>query len=757
MIVKTHAQPHQHYSIFKYILILMLIPLIVTGCLDKQIAKYQIGKVEKLVLQAKDLQAELHAPDKLKQTEATLKKANDLYSAGNYIEARATIKTALTLAKDLFDTTLRKKADADAELANKKFRVATDNEGRRYNPQLYDQIKLSLDKVRNMHAKKNYDRTIQYSKEVINGVATLLKEVVDSANKSVNDVKNKLEEARVDEAEIRAPDAWLKAKDAVNEADKSLAQEQYLHATEQAKNALSLAETADNIALESRARDEVAAADKLMVALQEANAQKYVSLEYNSVKEHFATAWRAFNSKDYKIAVQVAKMVQNEAPSILAKAEKLRLKEILANDVKSIDLVRANDGEKYAPTFLAEAEALYEEANKAYEASEYEQVKKLDGEIRDKIDRANDQLRLRASDELQKADIAIKDAQDAQATIYAGDILATALFLKSLAEGKLENKQYRDAIVTAQATIEKAQEAKTAAIKRNAEISLIASEKEISRTVGEGGDLYAVEEMKAARALLASGKEALDAQQYTKAIDLAGQIESKCAEAITTIRSKAVANITETNNTITNAEDEKYMVKKYAPELLAQAKTLLDEANTKLNAKRYNLALESAVESQNVAISAKNKSIRLQIADRTPLVQQQIDEAKLAGAYNYAITEYDNALTKLNTSQTDLQAGKFDLALEDIDKSEQFAQTALNGQIIKAKKTIETAKAIGAWKFEPATMQAAVIQLDLAEREMKAKRYPESLRAATEALDIATKTAKNTKDKIVTLEVSQLI
>lgn len=756
MTPQHHLSTRKYYGGIKFIIIFAILTIGLTGCLDKQFAKWQMGSVEKLILKAKDYEAEKYAPDKLKTTQDIFNRATQLYNAGNYKEARATIKTASTLAKDLFETTRQRKADADFELADKKFRIATDNDGRKYNPQLYDQIKLSLDKLRNAHTKKNYDKTIQFAKEVMSGVATLLKDVIDTANKYVSDAKNKLDEARVNEAEIRAPDAWLKAKDAVAEADKLLTDERYIIATDKAKTALILAETADNRALESKARDEVANAEKLMLALEEANAKKYVALEYNSVKQHFATAWSAFNSQDFKVAVQVAKMVQNEAPSILAKAEKLRLKEMLDNSAKNIDLVRANDGEKYAPTFLAEAQTIYDAATTAYQASEYEQVKKLIDDIANKIDRANDQLRLRANDEIQKAEISIKDAQDAQATIYAGDILATSLFLKSLAEKKLEDKQYRDAIVTAQATIEKAQEAKMAAIKRNAEISLVAAEKEISRTVGEGGDLYAIDEMKDARALLTSGKEALNAQQYTKAIDIAGQVESKCAEAITTIRSKAIAKINETNNTIANVEEGKYLVTKYAPELLRQAKVLLDDANTKLTAKRYNLALEGAIESQNVAISAKNKSIRQQIIDRTPGVQQQIDEAKIAGAYGYAIEEYDKALAKLSASQTDLQAGKFDLALQDINDAELAAQGALNGQINKAKQAVAVAKEVGAWKYEPNSLQIAVVQLDLAEREMKAKHYPESLRAATASLIAADKASIDTKDRIVAYQVNQI-
>jgi hypothetical protein len=741
---------------FKIIIILTILTISFTGCLDKQFAKWQMGSVEKLILKAKDYQADIYAPELLKQTQDAFNKATQLYNAGNYKDARAIIKSTAALAKTLFETTRQRKADADFELADKKFRIATDNEGRKYNPQLYDQIKLSLDRLRNAHTKKNYDKTIQYAKDVITGVATLLKDVIDTANKYVTDAKNKLEDARVDEAEIRAPDAWLKAKDAVAESDKLLTQDKYIIATDKAKAALILAENADNRALESKARDEVANAEKLMLALEEANAQKYVTLEYKAVKEHFATAWSAFNSQDFKVAVQVAKMVENEAPSVLAKAEKLRLKELLDISAKNIDKVRANDGEKYAPTFLAEAQAIFDAATTAYQASEYEQVKKLIDDIANKIDRANDQLRLRASDEIQKADIAIKDAQDAQATIYAGEILATAISFKTLAEKKLENKDFRDAIVTAQATIEKAQEAKMAAIKRNAEISLIAAEKEISRTVGEGGDLYAVDEMKEARALLASGKEALNAQQYTKAIDIAGQVESKCAEAITTIRSKAIAKINETNNTIANVEEDKYLVAKYAPEILRQAKALLDDANAKLTAKRYNLALEGAVESQNVAISAKNKSIRQQIIDRTPGVQQQIDEAKIAGAYGYAIEEYDKALSKLSAAQTDLQAGKFDLALLDINDAEHAAQGALNGQINKAEKAVAAAKEVGAWKYEPSSLEVAVVQLDLAQKEMKAKHYPESLRAATASLMAADKASGDTKNKIVYYQVEQL-
>ncbi|MFB3896293.1 MAG: hypothetical protein ACE14V_08320 [bacterium] len=163
------------------------------------------------------------------------------------------------------------------------------------------------------------------------------------------------------------------------------------------------------------------------------------------------------------------------------KTDKLQFKDLLIIVSHNIDQVRTNDGEKYAPTFLAEAQASYYAAITAYQANDFTQVKKLYDEITTKINRANDQLRLRASDEIQKAELAIKEARDAQAPVYAGEILATAIAFKNIAEQKLEHKQYRDAIVTAQAVIEKALKAKTEAINRN-------PAKKLSESVNKGND-----------------------------------------------------------------------------------------------------------------------------------------------------------------------------------------------------------------------------------------------------------------------------
>ncbi|MDI6782698.1 MAG: hypothetical protein QME64_01220, partial [bacterium] len=80
MTAKSYYRTTPPYSAIKFLLVLTILIFSLTGCLDKQFAKWQMGSVEKLILKAKDYEAEKYAPGRLKQTKDNFDKATQLYN-----------------------------------------------------------------------------------------------------------------------------------------------------------------------------------------------------------------------------------------------------------------------------------------------------------------------------------------------------------------------------------------------------------------------------------------------------------------------------------------------------------------------------------------------------------------------------------------------------------------------------------------------------------------------------------------------------
>lgn len=742
------------------IALFLSLTILLTGCFEKQLSQFKNSSTEKMVFKAKDMEAGKYATQLFSTATTELEASKRTLSQGNYTEAYEHSKNAANAAKQAYDTALAAKSEADFNTAEQKFKVATENEGKRTNASLYQKIQDNLEKARKYHSrtKKNYKLIIDSSNQVIDDVKTLLAEVTKLADKEVTEATMIFDDARRNEAETRAPDAWIKAKALVDESLKLRSAEQYYKAIEKAKEAQNQANEANQLAMESKSREEMVEAEKQMGQLREVEANKYVRSRFTIIEENYLRAQQAYRDKDYRIAIDVARRVIDQSPPVIEESSRLQLQDQIRIAQVDIDKLKINDAEKYSPTFLSEAEALLEEAKKSFKSQEFDQVKSLQKEIRVKIDLANERLRVRAEDHIRDAEIAIQDAEDSGAGNYAPELLKRAQEMSGNSRKLLSNKMFRDSILMAGATVNKAQEAKTATIKKKAEISLNATEKVISNAVGDGAQLYATEDIQDARNVLKQGREALLSGQYSKALDLAIQVRNKVDDAYTTMRKKAVAQIDEARLAITKSDDSMYMVSHYpqAVNILSVARQKLGEAETQLNGKQFARAIEKAVDSRGTAIEAKNLAIRMQITDRTPAVQRQINEARIAKAYTYSIEEYDMALNNLKSSQENLAAGKYDSALDNLNDAEKHAETALKGQIIKARNMIESAKAVGAWKLDPQQIQSSVIALDNAERNMKAGNYADSLSSANSSISAAVQAQQISRDKIFYNEISQI-
>jgi len=737
----------------------ILVPL--TGCIDKTIAQWNNSSTEKAMAEARDMEAPKYATQQYSAASTALENSKKALQQGDNKNAKDQSATAKASAKDALNLAKSAKAAADFNLAEQKFRVAMENDGRQASPAKFAQIQKDLEEARKYNAKasKNFKQIIKFSDSVIEGVNSLLGEVIKQANQEVTQSRMTLDQAKQNEAETRAVGDWAKAKVSVEEAETLLKQEKYKNARTKAKEAQFLADAALQIAMESKCRDEMIAAERIMSALNEVQANKYTKGDFSLIDDNFQRATQAYKTKDYRIALDVFRIVQARGPEIVQRASQLQMRDQLKTASRDIDRLKINDAEKYAPAFLSEAEALLEEAKNAFDSKDYEKVKSLYADISDKIDRANEKLRVGADDQIQLSDIAIKDAIDAGATDFAKELLLRSQQLRATSINMMNQKQFRESIQMAKATVVKAQEAKTAAIKKKAELELAISENEIKRAVGDSAQLYATEEIQAAREILRQGREALLGGQYSKARDLAAETRAKVDESYTAMKKKAVNQIDEARKAIDNAADEHYMVNRYpqAAQTLNAARQKLNESNSLLNSNAFARTIEKAVETRATAVDSKNIAIRMQIADRTPVVRRQIDEARIAKAYTYSIEDYDSSLANLKLANDNLAIGKYDAALDALDNAEKNAETALKGQIIRARNQIETAKSLGGWKHETGKLQDAVIALDNAEKMMRSGSYDQSLAAANASLSAAGVAQQSTRDKIIFEEYNNII
>lgn len=165
---------------------------------------------------------------------------------------------------------------------------------------------------------------------------------------------------------------------------------------------------------------------------------------------------------------------------------------------------------------------------------------------------------------------------------------------------------------------------------------------------------------------------------------------------------------------------------KYAPEELNAATTKLYESQSQVQATKVDDAKKSAIEADNLALSAYNKALPLMAKDTIGIAEKSLDEAGEAYAEQLAPDQYRDAENKLKQANELFQSKQYQESYEMALKADAAAKNARNvalgkkdvlrDSIGEVKTILDEAEKYGAKKYAADKFNLAAENVLIAEQ-----------------------------------------
>ncbi|MCX7626174.1 MAG: hypothetical protein N2Z21_08190 [Candidatus Sumerlaeaceae bacterium] len=196
------------------------------GC-SKQRAELSIKKAKANIQQAREWNANKFDESKgaLEAAENALKNAEQSLAGQAYSQALAAAQDAVKQSKQAIDSARTRYADQVLQEARKAVEVARINDGDKENPELFKKAEASLQVANEKYQKQKYDDSIKASRDTIVAVDQLLAHLKNTAINKLDELKAKLKELEMAEAEKYQPQAIVRTRENIENITKKIEQD----------------------------------------------------------------------------------------------------------------------------------------------------------------------------------------------------------------------------------------------------------------------------------------------------------------------------------------------------------------------------------------------------------------------------------------------------------------------------------------------------------------------------------------------------
>ena len=204
----------------------VVLVLSMTGC-SRQRAELAIKKAKNNIQQARDWNADKFDESKssLQAAETALKSAEQALAGQQFSEALSTAQQAVKQSQASIDSARTRYADQVLQEARKSVEVAKINDGDKENPELYKKAEASLQVANDKYQKQKYDDSIKASRDTIMAVDQLLAHLKNTAINKLDELKGKLKELELVEAEKYQPQAIVRTRENIDNITKKIEQD----------------------------------------------------------------------------------------------------------------------------------------------------------------------------------------------------------------------------------------------------------------------------------------------------------------------------------------------------------------------------------------------------------------------------------------------------------------------------------------------------------------------------------------------------
>ncbi len=379
------------------ILLAVALAFAATGC-SKQRAELAIKKARTNIQQAREWNADKFDESKgaLEAAENSLKTAEQSLAGQAAAQALAAAQEAVKQSKTAIDNARTRYADQVLQEARKAVEVARINDGDKENPDLFKKAETSLQTASEKYQKQKYEDCIKYSRDTIVAVDQLLAHLKNTAINKLDELKAKLRELELAEAEKYQPQALVRTKENIeNITNKITKDRDYKQAIILCGTAITEAE---NGIVETKATKCQAELRYLESKLAEARADEailYAPDRLQRAEVAFQDLMMRYVQKQYDTVLNTIPQLKPQFEELVTVTRIEATKAKLEMVEKAIKNFREEAIEQYLPGRVEEMEKLLKEARELFANNDYDSAKEKSSQAlieNDRIVVAFDQL-----------------------------------------------------------------------------------------------------------------------------------------------------------------------------------------------------------------------------------------------------------------------------------------------------------------------------------------------------------------------------
>ncbi len=777
--MKSNAQGKRLIYLF---VLLAFFSFALSGC-SKQRAKLALNKAEKLIREAKDNNAEQNTKELYQQATEAISGAHNSLNGGDAKTALSQAKSAVDLSKRTLNEAKQKNAIELESKAKEDIQIADKNFGQKENPEIYKKIRETYTQGEEKRKKEKYDQAVKLYRQVISDVDTLLSRLQNEAKRRQDEARLKLSEMQKVGVRDYTPNYYVELTELLDEIEKLIKEQRdYVSAINRSEMAVRKAEEGIEKTKQKQSQEKIRFIETNLATAMTKGAPLYAPDLLEKCNENFDLMLKDYQDRKYDKILQVSDSITSQVTELVFQSKKGSANDKIVTVQKKISDLVEGGAKEYLPGRVEKME---------------EMLIKAQGKFAENVEPAFEeveQICLMAVDEDEKI-LADFDALASVAINAAGESLEVTKsvfdkmsyifmektpgsFMESV-DTQFENgkeafkeelKAYLD---NANLSIERAlnkrqeQDYKTSIEIANNEVKKVAEEvlsqtyhvvahnammelsSSISRYEQDGAREYVPVELDRTKTLLEATKSLVREAQYKAAVSKASEARAQLDLTVQELVKKAVSDIEKAKKTL--ADSKNYEVDKYKPEDIKKSETLLEEARTYLANRQIKKAVESADESSKSTGVAVSAASEMWAEESIKTSEIKIKRAEEAGAIQYSGSVLEDSKSQIVKAKELFKQGytnpeSFVKAKDAAILAGEKADKALYYKVETAESSINTAKNVGGWKYNPAELSNAIQKAKDSRDAIERKEYLISAQYADTAKLIADRVIIYSKD-----------
>jgi hypothetical protein len=747
--------------------------LATTGC-NKMLAKQNLKGATKRRDEAVNNQAVEFTANLLEETNNQINEATDLINTGQYKEARTAAKEASERSKVLLNNTKIQYSNHLKNQANTWLKIVDKNQGKQENPTLYGQIQTGNQQGLEYIEKEKHDSAIKTLSKVYDDIQFLLQNLKNESIEGLAEANQMKQDLVNEEAENHAPEFVQKMQGHIDEIKRFIEVEFDFRNAINTRN-LARQDKQEGIqkTKEVKSQKQIVIIENLLDTATDLGAEIFALQSFREISKDFENMLTQFYDRNYDTVLSLAPNLLPEVEDLIVETKREAARAEM-NAVKgAIELLVDEKARTYLPGRVEQLEALLEEASGLFEGEQYAESKEVSKralELNIKITGDYDDLTAqhiaRASEKLGAAELvfnrmadifsqkipgdwqgeerALEDGKLAMKEELQAQLTSTQLSL-GLAELKREVKDFDLSIETAREVVESADDVTRQTYRVVAHNSILEIANDLTRYERDGAREYAPAELEKTGAILEDTKALMRMTKYREAVARAGDTHAQLEIMVQELERVAVNRIEIAREALLAAKDSK--AEEYENDTYAQALVAQTIAEDSLLGGGLKNAIESAIQSEQIAIDARSNSLRKWSEGHLEESQRLLDRGQQAGADVYAPERMLEARELRRNLQALYDSGNYGEAIIVGDQAVQQAHNALYAKVIEAENAIATAKRFYGWEYEKEKLADVIVEARQARQALDDGQFDQSRSLASGAISGADSVTHSAKRK----------